>query len=73
MKYRHVKTGGLPGFCEVTIREKDKCKGLYIQGPVGMVHVFMGFRELAVMVWPLDKVPVKISGPEDANITIDRF
>jgi len=73
MKYRRVTTGGKPGFCEVTIREKDKCKGLYIQGPMGMVYVNMRFPELAVTVWPLDKVPVKISGPEDANITIDRF
>ena len=72
MKYRHVKTGGLPGFREVTIREKDKCKGLYTQGPVGMVHVFMGFRELSVTVWPLDN-PVEIRGPKDANITLERF
>jgi len=73
MKYRRVTTGGKPGFCEVTIREKDKSMGLYIRGPMGMVYVNMRFPELAVTVWPLDKVPVKISGPEDANITLNRF
>ena len=72
MKYRHVRTGGLPGFREVKIREKDKSKGLYIQGPMGMVHVNMGFPELTVTVWPLDN-PVEIRGPQGANITLNRF
>ena len=62
MKYRRVTTGGKPGFC----------KGLYIQGPMGMVYVNMRFPELAVTVWPLDN-PVEIRGPKDANITLDRF
>ena len=72
MKYRHVKTGGLPGFREVKIQEKDKSMGLYIRGPMGMVYVNMRFPELAVTVWPLDN-PVEIRGPKDANITLDRF
>jgi hypothetical protein len=73
MKYRHVTTGGKPGFREVTIREKDKAQGLYVQGPVGMVHVFMGHKELAVTVWPFSGNSVEIRGPKDANIKVERF